>query len=422
MKHALFVGLAALALAACAPGKSESHGTGNIGAPGDAGGLVLTPPELVAPSVDPPPPPPPPPYPPPEPPLPLEPAPPPPLAPKPPVNTNVPPDDFVTVGGPPATCQVYEVPIAIQGHDGEHRPYNSTITWDTNPPTSGPNYEMWADYRRYTEPLARGHWVHNLRHGAIVLVYRPDAPADVVRALAAAYPQIPKPPAVRGAKPDCPAMGIMTPDPELLDTYAVLAWGWMMTSNCAPKVADVIAFANRHIFNAPEQECYPGAFPVRLPCYRFEDAPAFEHTYEIPEGTEVTYAHYPPTSGPFYDKTIKYGRHDAVVPAPYWTGIIAKGGVVVLYRPDAPPGLIHDLEQQFDALSSHWKCKKPMVAMVQDPTLDHYFAYVSVGQYMTGQCTLDWKMDGFVGSRRGWGIDPYVSCDDGDWVPPEPTP
>jgi len=428
MKNPLFVGLAALALAACGPGKTESHGNGdgkgNVGTPGDADGLVLTPPELVAPALQPPPPPPPP-YPPPEPPLPAKPAPPPPLAAKPTNVTNAPPGP-VTVGGAPATCQVYEYAIPIQNQpwpDGSHRPYNSAIPWDHNPPASGPNYEMWADYRQYDTPLARPHWVHNLRHGAIVLLYRPDAPAEVVSALSAAYPLIPKPPVSRGAKPDCPPMGIMTPDPELQETFAVMAYGWMMTSNCAPKVADVVDFANRHIFMGAEQECYPGAFPVRLPCYRFEDAPAFENTYQVPEGTPVTYAHYPPTSGPFYDKTIKYGRYDAVVPAPYWAGIIAKGGVVVLYRPDAPPGLIADLKKQFDALSPHWKCKIPMVAMVQDTTIDHYFAYVSVSQFMTGQCTLDWKMDGFVSSRRGWGIDPYVSCDDGNWVPPEsPTP
>jgi hypothetical protein len=217
-------------------------------------------------------------------------------------------------------------------------------------------------------------------------------------------------------------MGIMTPDPELQDTYAVLAYGWMMTSNCAPKVADVVDFATRHIFMGVEQECYPGAFPVRLPCYRFEDAPAFENTYQVPEGTPVTYAHYPPTSGPFYDKTIKYGRYDAIVPAPYWTGIIAKGGVVVLYRPDAPPYLIYDLKKQFDAnsLINYWKCGHPMAAMVEYPDLDHYFAYVAVDQYMTAQCTTDWKMYGFISSRQGYGIDPWFSCDDGNWVPPAP--
>jgi hypothetical protein len=270
---------------------------------------------------------------------------------------------------------------------------------------------MWAAYGRYTR-LARPHWVHNLRHGAIVLVYRPDAPADVVAALSQAFDQIPAP---RSTTEVCPRMGIMAPDPELNDTFAVLAWGWMMTSNCAPKVADVADFAKRHLFDAPEKVCGDGAWPVRGPCYRFEDTPASDWTREVPEGTAVTYLHHPPTSGPFYPTTLKYGRYDAAVPAPHWAGILDKGGIVVLYRPDAPAELVDELKREYDELPPHWKCGQSLTAMVQDPTLDTPVAFVGYNQYTSLQCVVGWEMNVFVTSRRFWG--PDASCDDGTYVP-----
>jgi hypothetical protein len=324
----------------------------------------------------------------------------------------------VTVGGPPSSCVVYEYPLPMDPRDGQHKPQDSVIEYQHNPPTSGPNYEMWAAYQKF-DTLARPHWVHNLRHGAIVLVYRPDAPQEVIDVLNKAYDLIPQPPIAKGAKPDCRKLGIMAPDPELPNTYAVLAWNWMMTSNCMPKVEDIAAFANKHIYDAPEKECYDGAWPIRPPCFRFEDAPAAEYTHIVPEGTPVTYVHQPvPTSGPYYANTLKYGRYDVVVPEPYWTGILAKGGVVILYRPDAPAAMIQDLKNQFDTLPTWWKCNRPMAAMVQSTALDHPWAFVANDQYMTGETLACWSVAGFVTSRRGWG--PFPSCDDGTYVPPVP--
>ena len=328
--------------------------------------------------------------------------------------TYLEPSFAVTIGGPPASCQVFEFQLPIEAHDGEHKAQGSVITYAHNPPMSGPNYEMWAKYQRYTETLARPHWVHNLRHGGIVLVYRPDAPADTVDILAQALDQVPAPTDAPD-EPVCPRMGIMTPDPQLEDTYAVLAHGWMMTSNCTPKLADVAAFANRHVFRAPEKTCGDGAWPVRAPCFRFEDVPATQLTEVVPEGTSVVYEHNPPTSGPYYANTLKYGRYDVVVPEPYWTGILVKGGIVVLYRPDAPADLIQELQTQYDALPAHWDCGHSMTAMVQDPSLENPYAFVAFNQYMTGKCLQGFELTTFVTSRRGWG--PLESCADGTFVP-----
>lgn len=349
-----------------------------------------------------------------------EPPPAPPPAPPPVVVSDDPGSDPgpVIVGGPPEKCVVYEYPLPMDPDDGRHKPQDSVITYHHNPPTSGPNYEMWAAYQKF-DRLARPHWVHNLRHGAIVLIYQPDAPQEVIDVLDRAYDQIPVPPLERGGKPDCRKLGIMAPDPELPNTYAVLAWNWMMTSNCMPTVEDVVAFARRHIYNAPEKECYDGAWPVRAPCYRFEDAPHDTGSWIVPEGSAVTYEHKPvPTSGPFYANTLKYGRYDVVVPDPYWVGILAKGGIVVLYRPDAPAAMIADLKAQYDTLPAWGRCGMPMAAMVQSTEIDHPWAFVANAQYMTGETLGCWSMAGFVTSRRGWG--PVTSCDDGTYVPPAP--
>lgn len=320
----------------------------------------------------------------------------------------------ITVGGPPATCEVYELDVPLQ-MPWMHWPEGETIPYDQNPPAGGQSYEMWAAYRRYDTPVERERWNHNLRHGAIVLIYRPDAPEAVVTALEQALEQIPTPGGKYNADPGCPRMGIMTPDPLLDDTFAVLAWGKMLTSNCVPEVDDIIDFAERHVYEAPEKECWDGAWPTREPCYRFETVRWTQWTYEVPEGEAVTYDAYPPSSGPYYANTLRYGRYDTYVPAPYWTYILAKGGAVVLYRPDADPAMIQQLKTAYDQLSPHWSCSHNLTAMVEDPNLETPYAMVSFNNYMHGECFVGWEMQMFVYSRRGWG--PFNSCVDGTFSP-----
>lgn len=61
----------------------------------------------------------------------------------------------------------------------EHEAYNS------NPPTSGPHYELPADAGFYPSPLPPEQAVHNLEHGQIVVWYRPDAPQKTIEGLQA---------------------------------------------------------------------------------------------------------------------------------------------------------------------------------------------------------------------------------------------
>src|SRR5688572_24184668 len=47
----------------------------------------------------------------------------------------------------------------------------SYVEWNSNPPTGGPHYPRWATYAVYPEPIPRGHYVHAMEHGAVVLLH-----------------------------------------------------------------------------------------------------------------------------------------------------------------------------------------------------------------------------------------------------------
>src|SRR5215208_4047320 len=73
------------------------------------------------------------------------------------------------------SCTMTESAVSNEGW--VHVAEGSTVTYRNNPPASGPHYPVWARYQSYTTAVARPYWVHNLEHGAIVFVHRPDAAA-----------------------------------------------------------------------------------------------------------------------------------------------------------------------------------------------------------------------------------------------------
>src|SRR5262245_21540219 len=71
------------------------------------------------------------------------------------------------------SCSVQEAGVANEGWI--HVAEGSSITYAHNPPASGPHYPVWLRYEAFSTAMARGYWVHNLEHGGIVMIYRPDA-------------------------------------------------------------------------------------------------------------------------------------------------------------------------------------------------------------------------------------------------------
>ena len=70
--------------------------------------------------------------------------------------------------------------IRITDEGRKHVSEGSNPTYSTNPPASGDHYPVWSRYGVFREPVEPGYWVHNLEHGAIVLLYSCSNNCDTV--------------------------------------------------------------------------------------------------------------------------------------------------------------------------------------------------------------------------------------------------
>jgi uncharacterized protein DUF3105 len=144
--------------------------------------------------------------------------------------------------------------VAVPNEGWLHVPEGSAITYRNNPPASGPHYPVWLRWAEYGQVIPRGYWVHNVEHGGIIFLYRPDAPADVIRQLTDAY----------HALPDDPLCGhkraVLVPDPLLPRLTAVVAADWVLAADTVDAAA-VRAFAVARRGHGPEQLCDQGSRP-----------------------------------------------------------------------------------------------------------------------------------------------------------------
>ena len=82
------------------------------------------------------------------------------------------------LGQGPRTEAPDRIRIADEGR--KHVSEGSNPTYEANPPASGPHYPVWSRYGVFREPVDPGYWVHNLEHGAIVLLYSCSDNCDTV--------------------------------------------------------------------------------------------------------------------------------------------------------------------------------------------------------------------------------------------------
>jgi hypothetical protein len=134
--------------------------------------------------------------------------------------------------------------------EGEEIPY------ENEPPASGPHYLTWLTWDIH-QGVKRGHYVHNLEHGGIVLLYAPDAPEEVVAGLTAAFEAIPDDPACAAQQHKRAMVGI---DGELTTTVAVIAADWVMDGDCLDEASQeaILQFVEEHRGQGPEAECDEG--------------------------------------------------------------------------------------------------------------------------------------------------------------------
>jgi hypothetical protein len=104
-----------------------------------------------------------------------------------------------------------------------HVPVGNEIAYQNRPPIAGPHYGlMHPDYGISDEPIAPGYWVHNLEHGAVVLLYRCVEPCpELVGQLRELYKSLPP---GRNARSGSGRI-LATPYPDMDHLIAVIAWG-----------------------------------------------------------------------------------------------------------------------------------------------------------------------------------------------------
>lgn len=155
---------------------------------------------------------------------------------------------------PPASCDV-TITLPPVATDNVHVPEGTALTYCTDPPTSGRHYPVWAAFREYTTEIPWPYLVHDLEHGAIVLLYRCDAGGcpDIVEGLRTVVAEASADPlCVTGTK-----RFIIAPSTQIPATVTAVAWGASYTAPCLD-LPSLKAFAAEHYAKGPENLCAPG--------------------------------------------------------------------------------------------------------------------------------------------------------------------
>ena len=176
---------------------------------------------------------------------------------------------------PDASCLVtLDTPPML---DGIHVAIGTDVVYNSNPPASGPHYPIWAAFQEFQAPVDRRYYVHDLEHGAVVLLYNcggdggtgdggdadlPDG-GDAGDACNALVEGLRKAAAAIDNDPLCDqdagvrARVVITPDPLLTTPIAATAWGNTYTAACVD-IATLAAFAKSHYGHGTESTCANG--------------------------------------------------------------------------------------------------------------------------------------------------------------------
>jgi hypothetical protein len=157
---------------------------------------------------------------------------------------------------PAASCPVtIDTPETVPG---THVPEGTVITYNSNPPSSGAHYPVWANFQEYTAPLDEGYLVHSLEHGAIALLYRCDPTAagcaatiDSLRKIRDSLPTDPS------CDPSIRVRVVIAPFPKLDAPVGAVAWGITYKADCVD-VPTLTQFAKDNYAKSPENICAPG--------------------------------------------------------------------------------------------------------------------------------------------------------------------
>ena len=97
-------------------------------------------------------------------------------------------------------------------------------------------------------------------------------------------------------------------------------------------------------------------------------------------GTPIVYQNRPPSSGPHYPRTLRYGVLDRDVEPGYWVHNLEHGGIVVLYNCAEPcPALVRQLREVYAKAPPSERYHVVKLAAVPDHDMDHQLAVVAWG-------------------------------------------
>jgi hypothetical protein len=153
---------------------------------------------------------------------------------------------------PAASCAVTidSPPIAGASHVTEGTP----LAYCSNPPSSGNHYPVWAAFQEYSAPVEWPYLVHDMEHGAVVLLYNcPSGCADVVD-------QFRKVRDDAAADPLCdPGTKriIIAPSPSIPTKVAAAAWGKTYRADCVD-MPTLEAFVRDNYGKGTEPICAQG--------------------------------------------------------------------------------------------------------------------------------------------------------------------
>lgn len=145
---------------------------------------------------------------------------------------------------PPAPAQGRQIPI--EG-TRTHLPQGTDIHYKNRPPSSGDHYDETAGYGVFDKTLPTGNWVHNLEHGAVVVLYRPDlCDQTCLAVLRDTYNAAPSSQYFPGVH-----KMIVEPYEDMDHAVAAVAWGWLDEMDAADRER-ILSFYRAHVDRGPE--------------------------------------------------------------------------------------------------------------------------------------------------------------------------
>lgn len=139
------------------------------------------------------------------------------------------------------------VAMPIEG-DRSHVPQGSTLTQKERPPSSGPHYPNPAPYGLSTTPILPGNWIHDLEHGAEVILYKCTSQTDCDsignQIKSEVYDSAP-------LEKYGEVKMVITPYQDMSEPFAAVSWGHVLALQSIDKTA-MLAFYSHWVDQGPE--------------------------------------------------------------------------------------------------------------------------------------------------------------------------